>query len=311
MPRFCALDSGASKTDILLYTDGDVKLFRVGFGLNRHNISVEELMSRVDKIVRFISGYNIEASIWGLAGLDTDDDIRYWKNLLDGLGLEYSLIHDVEMVLYAGNVKGEGIAIIAGTGSNLYARKGDISHKCGDWGYQFGDDFSAYSVGRDILNIALKIYDGRLLYGSRLIKRIIGEAGIEFSKLPSKIYDMGVDDVAALSVIACRYIDSGFIKRIFKRRVYELERALKTALKIVPDIRNVYISGGLFKCRYFYRLAVERIERVGLEIKEYIEYPVVGGVSYLLKHFYGYPDDEVALIVENLKKDLRHISKAL
>jgi len=304
------IDSGASKTDVLIYRDGEGELYRFRFGLNIHNIDINELLVRIDKILELLIGENIDDSVWGLAGLDSREDYVFWERILRDKGIKYTLIHDVEMLLYAGNIDGYGIAVICGTGSNVYGRYGLEAYKCGDWGALYGDDFSSYSIGREIINRSLRIMDGRSRYGAKIFRKILSDGEIEIDTLPWKIYRLGIEDVASLSRIACKYVNSIVIRRIFDKRIRELGKALICIKKRLPQARETYLTGGLFKCRYFLESTIKLIRELGLVYGGYIEYPVIGGLKIKLKEL-GYSKDDIDLLSTQILGKLKPTIKDL
>ena len=63
--------------------------------------------------------------------------------------------------LTAGVGRGDGIVAIAGTGSIVYVRAGDVSHTVGGWGHLLSDEGSGYDMGRRALVAALRAFDRR------------------------------------------------------------------------------------------------------------------------------------------------------
>ena len=71
-------------------------------------------------------------------------------------------VHDAEAVLAAGIPEGWGAAVIVGTGSAVVGtdaagRRATV----GGWGYWFGDEGSAYWIGRRALDLLARAADGR------------------------------------------------------------------------------------------------------------------------------------------------------
>jgi N-acetylglucosamine kinase-like BadF-type ATPase len=51
---------------------------------------------------------------------------------------------------------GDGVAVIAGTGSIAFARRAGVLHRFGGFGYLLGDGGSGFAVGRDAILYALR-----------------------------------------------------------------------------------------------------------------------------------------------------------
>ncbi|OCN06330.1 hypothetical protein A4S06_01020 [Erysipelotrichaceae bacterium MTC7] len=62
--------------------------------------------------------------------------------------IPYVVFNDGQVALFGAFDGADGILAIAGTGSIAYAQNGDTFTMCGGWGYQIGDEGSAYAVGK-------------------------------------------------------------------------------------------------------------------------------------------------------------------
>ncbi len=104
--------------------------------LRNANLSPE---TRFDAIVAGVSGY--EGRVYGQEPRLPGDRVK--------------LVHDT-VIAHAGALGGEpGVVVIAGTGSAAYAVFGDgSSHFEGGWGYLFGDEGSAFWIGRSAISLA-------------------------------------------------------------------------------------------------------------------------------------------------------------
>ena len=70
--------------------------------------------------------------------------------------------HDAEPVLAEGTPAGQGIALIVGTGSAaIGADRDGVKHVVGGWGYHYGDEGSAYWIGRRAMEAVARASDGR------------------------------------------------------------------------------------------------------------------------------------------------------
>ncbi len=70
--------------------------------------------------------------------------------------------HEGDLVLRAGGVAEAGIAVVSGTGSMVMRRDSQGKRVLvGGWGSLFGDEGSAYDIGRQALNACARAQDGR------------------------------------------------------------------------------------------------------------------------------------------------------
>jgi N-acetylglucosamine kinase-like BadF-type ATPase len=89
------------------------------------------------------------------------EQIRAWA---DGRSLARQLWfkHDAEPVLAEGTPEGWGVALIVGTGSAAIGCTTNHERKVvGGWGYHYGDEGSAYWIGRRALESMARAADGR------------------------------------------------------------------------------------------------------------------------------------------------------
>ena len=89
------------------------------------------------------------------------EQIGAWA-LARGMAEEVRFEHDAEPVLAEGTPAGLGIALIVGTGSAaIGADASGTKHVVGGWGYHYGDEGSAYWIGRQALVEVARSADGR------------------------------------------------------------------------------------------------------------------------------------------------------
>jgi N-acetylglucosamine kinase-like BadF-type ATPase len=106
------------------------------------------------------------------------EQIGAWA-LQRGLAEEVRFEHDAEPVLAEGTPAGEGIALIVGTGSAaIGADAGGVKHVVGGWGYHYGDEGSAYWIGREALVEVSRAADGRS-DPTALTTAIMAKLGVE------------------------------------------------------------------------------------------------------------------------------------
>lgn len=90
------------------------------------------------------------------------------------------VVHDARPVIAAGTPDDWGVALIAGTGSVVYARsdQGEKTAVVGGWGYLFGDEGSGFWIGREALRRVSRAADGRAPT-TRLTMVLLDEIGVD------------------------------------------------------------------------------------------------------------------------------------
>lgn len=118
----------------------------------------------------------IESACLGLAGYGNvvsviDEIKKRVKNIF--VGIDFLLCSDVKIAHAGALGSKDGIVIISGTGSIGYSVKAEAENRVGGWGYQIGDEGSAYWIGKKTLEVFSKQADGRL--EKKAIYRILRE----------------------------------------------------------------------------------------------------------------------------------------
>ena len=195
----------------------------------------------------------------GLGGYGINADYR---KKLEG---EFSTVFD-EFKLYSdayaamlGALAGEdGILMIAGTGSIALAKVGDETFRCGGFGYRYGDEGSAYSIGKALISRALKEADGRLDKSivSDLVADYFDNIGINIIATS----DFSRDKIAGLAAAASKYVEnSESVRDIFLAAAKEISLHIKAIGKNFESGKRIRLSyiGGVFKSEYIIKCIKE------------------------------------------------------
>lgn len=92
----------------------------------------------------------------------------------------HEVVNDVEAAFDGALAGAPGVLILAGTGSMAWAGDGRGAVRCGGWGEAFGDEGSAFWIGREALGEASRALDGRsphLAFAERLLDLLGLESG--------------------------------------------------------------------------------------------------------------------------------------
>ncbi|MBC7478487.1 MAG: hypothetical protein H7317_10390 [Pseudorhodobacter sp.] len=167
------------------------------------------------------------------------------------LGVGATVVNDVS-VAYEGALGGaEGVLLLAGTGSMAWARGPMGVVRVGGWGDVFGDEGSAYWIGREALTLVSRHLDGRQ-QASVLTAGILDALGIAGSALIEWTYSQPqpraavaalarrVDDLAATDA------DAGDILARAAVQLVDLGRAAARASGQGYDVPWSY-AGGAFR----------------------------------------------------------------
>lgn len=322
-PFLLGIDAGGSKTQVAIWTRGTVKQLRQHQaspnemllsarwqekfpGLNLDTIDVitaNQRMASLLEQVSYITGLSTAAMlrrtdiVMGMAGLDTAEDLRqaqFWmKTLLLQFGVDeqdahLSLIPDVELALWAASPQGEGVVLIAGTGSNCYARNADRkTAKAGGMSEYFSDEGSGFMLGWEALHTVGKMHDGRLertaLYGQILA----AYQAMNFAQLKNKIvsdpsYKHAIAQAAPVVQALAKQGEAN-ASRIVAQAVEELS-AMVSAVTAQVSFANtppVFLVGGTLQDQFYRQQLVDKLYQQGVEPQiRLISQPVVGAINF-------------------------------
>jgi len=260
------------------------------------NQRIASLLERAGDQVRLSTARFLEQSrlIMGMAGLDTENDQRraelWLRTALLQLGVhepQFVLVPDIELALWSATQTGEGIVIIAGTGSNCYGRnKQGVVAKTGGLSHYFSDEGGGFMLGWQAFHEIAKMYDGR-----RASTALLGQvlAAFNVADFPS-LKNMVVNDPDMKRVVAkAAPVVQGLAAqgesvslRLVQQATADLaEMVLTVWEKLGADLElPVYLVGGLFKDEFYCHQLIERLHQQGLRCQlRGVRHPVVGAVQ--------------------------------
>jgi N-acetylglucosamine kinase-like BadF-type ATPase len=173
-----------------------------------------------------------------------------------------SIVHDSVSALDGATAGEPGIIIIAGTGSVARGRNRQGRELCmGGWGHAFGDEGSAYWIGREVVRAVLAEFD-QMGDKTRLTPMLHDRLGIQSPHELIRRYYSGAfsrDQLAGLAPWADEAAEAGdaIAQTILKRAGLELSRLANALLQKLsagtPPVGSrlspaprVYYSGGAF-----------------------------------------------------------------
>lgn len=158
-----AIDAGATKT-AALSLDLATGARRTGLAA-AGNPESSGLQAATDHIMEAAAeaagGREIDSLLIACAGTDIADlRAALTKRCADVRHLD--LVNDVIGAWGAVTGGDDGVAVICGTGSHAVGVAGGRALRVGGWGHIFGDEGSAWELGRAALSARLRMLDGRL-----------------------------------------------------------------------------------------------------------------------------------------------------
>ena len=159
------------------------------------------------------------------------------------------VVEDTQAALAAAHGGGDGIIVIAGTGSNCLGIKDGEYASAGGWGSLFGDEGSAYMVAVEGLRAAAKSADGRIAQ-TRILAGVLAAAQVNAPRdLVALIHESDRTRIAQLSRVVFDAAEAGDVAamRIVDEQARELALAAETvARRLGMSAPRIGLVGGCF-----------------------------------------------------------------
>ncbi|WP_020104165.1 BadF/BadG/BcrA/BcrD ATPase family protein [Mycobacterium sp. 360MFTsu5.1] len=184
------LDIGGSKTQAVRVENGTVVAEALAGSANISSVGVEEAGRQLDVILHRLGAKGIQAVCAGAAGVETPAGEARLRDLLAQRlpCARVRVVHDSQLILAAAGVR-DGIAVISGTGSVAFGRRGGQQSRTGGWGYLLGDEGSGYWVAREAVRRSIARID-RGAPADRLGQQLAADCGLQFpGQLLDHFYD--------------------------------------------------------------------------------------------------------------------------
>lgn len=258
--NYIGIDAGGTKTLFVLYSDeGSVidtltlescHFMKVGYP------RMGEILR--EGVLTLLRGTGIAKEdvtlSFGLAGYGREEAVRraIEEILAEKFeGYRMLLQNDIETAI-AGAFDGEdGIMLISGTGSISFMKHRGTLKRAGGWGYNLGDEGSAYDLAKKMLNVFTKEDDGRLektvLYELIMKKLSLKEPYDLISYLGNTLGNRR-DEIAKLATIlyeAALQNDKEAI-RIYDEAAQELASLVNALAKDIDADVSLALYGGVF-----------------------------------------------------------------
>lgn len=274
------IDGGGTKTDaVLLAPDGSLATHASAGASNVQLVGADEAALVVLDLARqcckqaSCKATELQAIGVGLAGAGRESDRTLFRERLMAQARKVRFVlptllieTDARVALEGALPTSAGIVLIAGTGSVACAKAEDWRiHRVGGWGRVLGDAGSAYSIGREAVQAALRVFEGRG-DATLLTNQVLSFFGIERIEEIITLVHQGKADLAAFApqVIEAEskrdHVAHGILFRA-AGELAELVRVLVVRLQPRRKLPVVLIGGLVENESSFTKMVRERISR--------------------------------------------------
>lgn len=164
MPVVVGVDAGGTRTRAVAAAGEEIVGEFSGDGANVRTAGVDEAADAITRVVlSALSGAAVAAIFVGASGAGSEEIARSLQRALGSRlpGTLVAVSGDARIALRAAIPQGDGMVLIAGTGSMAYASLGGTYFSSGGHGHLLGDEGSAFAIGSAALRLVLRSYDGR------------------------------------------------------------------------------------------------------------------------------------------------------
>lgn len=266
-PLYVGIDGGGTKTEFVLFeANGTVHdvVFLEGSNPNDRGIerSIAVLTEGLEKLLRGKTASGVFAGIGGVSLPAYQKAIT--EQLTETFHTKVVADTDAANVLSMGADPENSMAVICGTGSCVFVRKGKERYRLGGWGYLLDQAGSAYDVGKDALRLTLAVEDGLekpcLLADN--IKELLG--GNVFANI-GQIYQKGRPYIADLARLVLQSADAGDSRalEILQNNAARLGMLIRTGAQRYGQPAQVVGAGSFLKSQLFRDMVQQQ---AGLEL---------------------------------------------
>ena len=291
------IDSGGSKTHVIL-ADADGRELGAGSSgaSNYQYIGEERALQAMNEAIGHafaqagLERRPVDYAGFGFGGADTPAELAKMSGWAEHhrWARSFVVINDGMLPIYAGCPDGEGVGIVAGTGTIVWAatRQGRVARASG-WGYLMGDEGGGYWLGNEALRYIARAEDGRgpatLLMARVLEHWQLADMHALILRMYSRRWEPS--DIAPLArvLLACAEDGDEVAMAIARAGADELALGAATAMQAVgleSPVALAYTGSLLVKNALYRSLFAQAVEgRMGRAELRPVELPVMGAVA--------------------------------
>lgn len=251
-PMFLGIDGGGTKTEFVVTTqDGSVRKRFLRQGSNPNDVGAAQAQALIcDGIREALSRHpTLTAVFCGIAGIAAGD---HRSRLIDCLRHAFPALRcdaDTDSANLFAADPSANMAVVSGTGSVVFVRRGQELLRLGGWGYLLDEGGSGYDIGRDALRIALSEEDSlreQCRMSRLLLERLKSERVWDAI---DRIYHGGRAYIASLSDVVFTAYRAGDPQAaaILRRNAAQLARLVDLGITQYGAAPRAIAGGGVFE----------------------------------------------------------------
>ena len=271
-------DSGSTKTDLVVLSDGKLTKSVQTIGMNPYFISSEEISATLEReLTPLINPDDIRHIYFYGAGCSFDDKRNIVKKGFESIfnAATIKVDHDLMGAARALYKNEKGIVGILGTGSNSCVYDGrDIVAKIFSTGYIFGDEGSGAYIGKNFITQHLKKRSPK-----EISKSFHQFYGYSDEDILTNVYKKPFPNkyLATFSIFIKQYISNPYMASLVEESFVDYFREQVASL---PDYKNLPFSFiGSVGCNFIEQVR-KAAAKYDIEISKYMVSPIEGLIEY-------------------------------
>lgn len=251
------VDAGGTKTTLAHRCgDSEPRLLRAQ-AANAATQGAERAGAVIANLVESVlDGAQPHAIFVGMAGGGADSIAQSVRDLLQSRFERARILvrDDAAIALRANVPEGDGVVLVAGTGSIAYAERGEQQFRAGGFGYLLGDEGGGFRIGATAIGQLLRAYDGRAPHND-LTQAVAQSLGVnDAAQTVSAIYSqrLPVPAIAAVAEVVVQLASAGDrtalkIVQAAAADLGELAKAIVTKAGLRGSRAPIAFAGGLLR----------------------------------------------------------------
>ena len=265
--KIVGIDAGGTKTEFLLCDENENVINRVLLGTGNPNdigidACLELLANGLDKLLGDCAPDAMFAGISGGGFGENYEKIRYFlSSRYPNAKVENGT--DAINLLYCAKTDKNCAALICGTGTALFVRKGESVFRMGGWGHFFDFGGSAYDIARDAIRFLLEAEEtAPENLELPVCKLLVARLGCSAHEAIGTFYEKGKAYIASFAPLVFEALDMGdeFARKIVEDNAQAVADRISLAQKTWGEIEQIVCAGGLFSAPAFFEELSKRVD---------------------------------------------------
>ncbi len=266
-----AIEGGGTRSTLsFVSSDLEETAHVEGPALHGQRITIDTLHRRCHDFIQRalheqdISGDAIRGLGLALAGADRQDEQDNIRKSMQSHYPEWDIFvtSDVRATHAGAFDNGDGILVIAGTGSIVMGRKDDKWRRAGGYGYRLGDEGSGHAIGSDGLRAVGRDFDGQQQTALTELLRDKLDIGSREELIRWTYDEEHTPSAIAPYVIECARSNDPVCRTIIERHIGQLTKLISSLTDTLHLKQGPLVChGGLFESSHFKSQFVNRLKK--------------------------------------------------